>query len=240
MSRPWRSGTERHESWNAWLDQPFHLSFSGLVHVPDQTHLTHHADTDADLNARLDALCAHGWAIWERFEHSAGEPDFHPFVPADYDVVRAALTKLPARGRRFLEWGAASGIITMMADLLGFEAYGIELDASLIATARAVAAEHRSHARFVAGSFLPAGYEWRSQDGDTRTGTIGQGPSGYLQLGHALEDFDVVFAYPWDGEAPMMLDVMRRYGRHDALFLLYDTNLGVRVYRGGREVVEAP
>jgi hypothetical protein len=196
--------------------------------------VTQHAADDAVLRARLDALCADGWAVWERFERTVRRLDFHPFVAADYDVVRAALLRLRAPGRRFLEWGSASGVITAMADVMGFDACGIELDASLVATARALAARHGSRARFVAGSFLPAGYGWRGRDGDARTGTIGDGPSGYLRLGRALDDFDVVFGYPWGGEAPVMRDVMQRYGRRDALLLLHDTNAGVRAYRGGR------
>jgi hypothetical protein len=194
---------------------------------------------DSILHARLDALCADGWAVWERFDRTVRELGFHPFVAADYEVVRAALLPLRAPGRRFLEWGSASGIITIMADLMGFDACGIELDASLVATARALATRHGSRARFAAGSFLPAGYGWRSPDGDTRTGTLGEGPSGYLRLGRALADFDVVFGYPWDGEESVMQDVMQRYGRRDALLLLHDTNDGVRVYRGGREMTGA-
>jgi hypothetical protein len=200
--------------------------------------VTQQVTGDATVHARLDALCAEGWAIWEHFDRTVREPDFHPFVAADYDAVRAALLPLCAPGRRFLEWGSASGIITIMADVMGFDACGIELDASLVTMARTLATRLGSRARFVAGSFLPAGYRWRSRDGDTRTGTIGEGPSGYLQLGRALEDFDVVFGYPWDGEAPVMQDVMQRYGRHDALLLLHDTTAGVRVYRGGRELMD--
>jgi hypothetical protein len=77
-----------------------------------------------------------------------------------------------------------------------------------------------SGARFAAGSLMPTGYRWRAPDGDGRTGTIGSGVSGYLALGKPLEEFDLVFGYPWDGEAPMMLDLMRRYGSPDARFLL--------------------
>ena len=198
--------------------------------------MTHTPLDDPALQARLDALCADGWATWEEFDRTVREPGFHPFVAADYDVVRAALLTLRAPGLRFLEWGSASGIITIMADLMGFEACGIELDPSLVRTARTIAARHASSARFVAGSFLPTGYEWRARDGDTRTGTIGEGPSGYLQLGLALDDFDLVFGYPWGGEKPLMLDVMHRYGRRGALLLLHDTNEGVRAYRDGKEL----
>ena len=202
--------------------------------------MTRRAVGDAPVSARLDAVCAEGWAIWDAFDHTVRARGFHPFVAADYDAVRAVLLGLPARGRRFLEWGSASGVITVMADLLGFDACGIELDAALVATARALADRHGSHARFVVGSFLPEGYRWRAPDGDARPGTIGAGPSGYLQLGRALDEFDVVFGYPWDGEAPLMQDVMRRYGRPDALLLLYDATVGIRAFRGAHELRELP
>ncbi|MGQ0647828.1 MAG: hypothetical protein ACT4P7_09670 [Gemmatimonadaceae bacterium] len=123
-----------------------------------------------------------------------------------------------------------------MADMLGFEACGIELDGDLVATARALATRFDSRARFVVGSFLPQGYRWQPSHGDGRTGTLGTGPSGYLQLGHPLDEFDVVFGYPWGGEEPMMLDLMKRYGRSDALLLMNSVTDGVRVYRGGRDV----
>lgn len=188
------------------------------------------------LHARLDALCADGWALWEQFDRTVRATGFHPFVAADYEAVREALLDVRAPGRRFLEWGAATGVITIMADLMGFEACGIELDPSLVTTARALAARHGSGARFVAGSFLPTGYRWRSPDGDARTGTIGEGDSGYLALGRALDEFDVVFGYPWGGEAPVMRDVFRQYGRPGALLLLHDAVDGVHRYRDGREV----
>lgn len=190
---------------------------------------------DPALDARLDALCADGWEIWERFDRTVREREFHPFVAADYDAVRAALLALRAPGRRFLEWGSATGVITVMADLMGFDACGIELDASLVETARALAARHGSGARFVAGSFMPTGYVPRPEAGGTRTGTIGTGPSGYLALGRSLDDFDVVFGYPWTGEAPVMCDLMEQYGRKDAVLLLWNADGRMRRYRGGRE-----
>ena len=188
------------------------------------------------LEARLEALCTEGWAIWDRFAIEVREQHFHPFVAADYEVVLKALSAHRGPGLRFLEWGSASGVITIMADLLGFEAYGIELDSSLVGTARALAEKFGSGARFAAGSFLPTGYRWQPSDGDGRTGTVGTGMSGYLQLGRSLDDFDVVFGYPWGGEEAMMLDLMASYGRADALLLLHTVNDGVKAYRGGREV----
>jgi len=195
-----------------------------------------HSSDDEALQARLAALCTEGWAIWDRFAENIMERPFHPFVAADYEVVCKTLWPFRRRGLRFLEWGSATGVITIMADMLGFDAYGIEIDSSLNATARDLARQFDSNARFAAGSFLPTGYRWRSRDGDVRTGTLGTGPSAYATLGYSLDDFDMVFAFPWDGEEPMMLDLMQRYGRADALLLLNNATHGIRAYRNGREV----
>ena len=48
-----------------------------------------------------------------------------------------------------------------------------------------------------------------------------------------------MFGYPWGGEAPVMRDVMQRYGRPDALLLLFDADGSVQAYRGGRQPVAA-
>jgi hypothetical protein len=192
-------------------------------------------DDDATVRSRIRALLAEGWEIFERFDREVRQKGFHPFVAADYERVLEALLPLRAPGLRFLEWGSATGVVTIMADLLGFEAYGIELDAGLVDVAQRLAKQFESDARFVTGSFLPAGYKWRPANGDGRLGTIGVGVSAYPTLGHALDDFDVVYAYPWDGEAPMMLDLMRTYGSAKARFLL-NGDEGVQIYRNGRRV----
>jgi len=188
---------------------------------------------DAQLRARLDTLIEEGLDVFERFDREVRTRHFHPFIAADYERVLQTLITLRTPGLRFLELGSATGIITLMADLLGFDAYGIELDASLVTTARALAERHGSRARFVSGSFIPAGYRWRPTTADVgRHGTIGDGASAYAELGYALDDFDLVYAYPWSGEEPMMLDLMRCYGGERARLLLNGDD-GVTVYSGG-------
>lgn len=192
--------------------------------------LPHPDGVDAALGARLTSLCDEGWEIWSRFDTEVREHHWHPFVAANYERVLQTLLKLRRPGLRFLEWGSATGVITIMADLLGFEAYGIELDPELVGIARGLAERFDSQARFAAGSFLPAGYQWKPRDGDGRIGTIGNGASGYLQLRHPLDDFDVVYAYPWPGEEPMMQDLMRCYGDRGARLVLHGGTEGIRVY----------
>lgn len=192
---------------------------------------------DAALRARLAMLSDEGWEIWNRFDTEVRQHSWHPFVAADYERVLTALLALRRPGTRFLEWGSATGVITIMADLLGFEAYGIELDPDLVAIARDLAERWDSGAQFAAGSFLPAGYRWKPRNGDDRIGTIGEGASGYVELGRPLEDFDVVYAYPWNGEEPMMHDLMRCYGGSGARLLLHGGTEGVRVFRDGRREI---
>ena len=73
---------------------------------------------------------------------------------ADSEVVLEALLPHRGPGLKFLEWGSASGVITIMADFLGFQACGIELEGELVEIAEALAARYDSKARFVEGSFL--------------------------------------------------------------------------------------
>ena len=90
------------------------------------------AEISPELRARIAALSDEGWAIWERFDVDVRQDHWHPFVPADYERVLEALVAHRGTGLRFLEWGSATGVITIMAELLGFDAYGVELDPALV------------------------------------------------------------------------------------------------------------
>ena len=184
-------------------------------------------------------MCEEGREYWHRFDAEVRQEEWHPFVAADYGSVYDALVSLRAPGLRFLEWGSATGVVTIMADLLGFDACGIELDANLVRVSRDLAARSASRARFVAGSIIPLGWKWKPADGDSRRGTIGDGTSGYLELGLSLSDFDVVYGFPWMGEEQMMLDLMRSYGRSDAILLLHTAEHGSRIFRG-RHALDGP
>ena len=177
---------------------------------------------DAAVLRKLSELQDEGFELYRRFDTEVRQKNFHPFIPVEYDKVLQLLLELRGPNLKFLEWGSANGVITIMADMLGFEAYGIELDGSLVASARELASKYGSRATFVEGRFLPEGYQWRAHDGDTRLGTVGRGPSGYLALNMPLDQFDIVYGYPWDGERRIMHDVFRRYARPDAILLMPD------------------
>lgn len=188
-------------------------------------------ENEPALRIRLAELCEEGWEIWDQFDRDKGVGEFHPFVAADYDEVLTTLLAFRAPGKKFLEWGSASGVVTIVADLLGFQAFGIELDPDLVAIAQALAERVGSGATFTQGSFLPQGYRFRPPDGDGRMGTIGHGESGYQKMGRPMDEFDLVFGFPWGGEEALMLDLARAYGRADGTLLLQTVNQGVQIYR---------
>lgn len=188
-------------------------------------------DLPPEVLERLEALHEEGRTIFERFERDVRSAEFHPFKPANYDAVVDALLPFVGECRTFLEWGSATGVIAIAADLIGFEAYGIEIDAALVEVAEDLARRHRSTARFAAGSLLPDGYEWRSPSGDPRLGTIETGESGYAKLGMPLSEFDLVYGYPWSGEAAMMHDIMERCGADGARLMINRGREGVHVVR---------
>ena len=116
-----------------------------------------------------------------------------------------------------------------MADLLGFEACGIEIEPVLVDEARELANKHQSSARFATGSFLAASYEWVSENGDKRLGSVAVGEPAYAELGYDLADFDWVYAYPWPGEAAVIRDLVRRCGAPHAQLLLHGYSGGVEL-----------
>lgn len=187
-------------------------------------------DLPRELLARIEALNEEGRTIFDRFERDVRSAEFHPFKPANYDSIVDMLLPYVGECRTFLEWGSATGVIAITADLLGFEAYGIEIDASLVDMANDLARRYDSDASFAAGSLLPEGYEWRSPSGDPRLGTIETGESGYAKLGLELGDFDLVYGYPWSGEAAMMRDIMERCGADGARLMINGGREGVHVF----------
>jgi len=182
-------------------------------------------EIDTATRQRLDALIDEGQRVWRRFDEDVRSRNWHPFMPADYRSMVEALIPLRAPGLRFLEWGSATGVITIAADMLGFEAYGIEIDPQLVDIAREIASKFDSNARFAAGSLFPDDYEWLSAEGDPRRGTLStDARAGYAGLGLELQDFDIVFGYPWGGEEPIMRDLMKKRAAPHARLMM--TGLG--------------
>jgi len=91
------------------------------------------------------------------------------FVPSQYEHAWNVLSTLK-RGK-LCEWGSGLGIVVGLAELLGYDAYGIELDADLASSSRELLAAHGLSAPIYTGSYFELNlaaeyyyvYSWPSQ-----------------------------------------------------------------------------
>ena len=87
---------------------------------------------------------------------------------------------------------------------------------------------------FGLGSFLPHGYAAGPELLDGEFQAIGEGEPAWDELGEDLDAFDLVFCYPWPGDEGIVLDLVQRCARPDALLLFYRAGDGVELYRRGQ------
>lgn len=156
------------------------------------------------------------------------------YVPCDHELVFAGLRALRADrsiGHRFCEWGSGFGVVTGIAALLGFDATGIEVDRELVAASRELLAERSLRAQICHGSFVPDAYAARERLSDLETRTVLSAGDAYGDMDRDLDDFDVVYAYPWPTEEEQYCDVFRRHADHGAVLLTFSRAEGLRAYR---------
>lgn len=178
----------------------------------------------------LERLIQEGTVAWDEFSAMASDR-FHLFIPCDHLGAYEELRKLRSQATSFVEFGSAAGIVTIMADLLGFDAYGIEIEPWLIDCSTELASEFGSSATFAEGTFVAPEYqdeiELLSSDSFTPT----DGANAFDELGMDLSDFDLIFAYPWPGDEEWLYELIRRHARPGAVLLTYDVTEGFRVTR---------
>lgn len=185
-------------------------------------------DPDSELLAEFHSLWAEADRLWERHHATLA---FHGYVSADYPTVYASLARLRGNVSSVLEWGSGLGIVTIMASRLGFEAYGIEAEPGLLVHSERLAEAYGPNARFAQGSFIPDDFDWNPTNGDVVYRTDIDAASAYEELDMELQDFDLVYAYPWPEEHTLYHNIMRQYARRDAMLLTYDAREGAELVR---------
>ena len=167
---------------------------------------------------------------WREFSNSL-EGAFHHFLPADYGLVLESLVELRSRADSFLELGSGVGTVTILADLVGFQATGIEIEPELVRLSYALAEQFDSRAEFVEGSFVPVEFRDEIALQDPDFPAVTDGIDAFEELGMEISDFDLVYAYPWPGEEEWMMELVRRFSGPQTLFLAYRGEEGIRTYQ---------
>jgi hypothetical protein len=122
-----------------------------------------------------------------------------------------------------------------MASLLGYEAYGIEVEPELLALGRELAgkhcSEHMSRPVFGTGSFIPAEFDPRRTREDEFHRTQVDQPPAYDEIDMQLRDFDLVYAFPWPEEWTVFSRIIRKCAAPNTLLLRYDAREGLSLTR---------
>ena len=163
------------------------------------------------------------------------------YVPSNAEDAYRALVWIRqnnlAEGNRFCEWGSGFGMITLLAALAGFDATGVEIVESLYEEAVQLADDLNIPARFLNDDSVPEGFEYAS-DG---TGEAGALTSSFLlpsQEGEResffepvipMEELDVIYCYPWPGEAGMIEDLFDATAAEGTLLVTYCETDRIRI-----------
>lgn len=176
----------------------------------------------------LEKLWADADAIWDQ---RGTESSFSGYVSADYPAIYRTLKSLRPNTHTFLEWGSGLGVVTIMASLLGYDAYGIEVEADLVDVAMDLAQHNAVSPKFAVGSFIPDEFCGNTIEGDVFQNTQEDAAAGYEQLDMELRDFDLVYAYPWPEEHQIFRKIIRNFASPNTYFLQYDAREGLALSR---------
>lgn len=158
------------------------------------------------------------------------------FHSSNFTMVHHALAEIVDRNwaqqnARLLEWGSGLGVVSCLWSRRGGPACGIEADRELTVLARKLAAAFSLDARFVCGNFMPP-EAWSLVDSlDDPARLTRDGPCGYELLDAALDQFAIVFAYPWPGERRLIEDVFDQFAAPGALLLSFHGGDELRLQR---------
>jgi hypothetical protein len=178
----------------------------------------------ADARGRVDAF----------IESRLADP-VPAFVPSDYTLVYGALRYVAdahlAAGRHFCEWGSGAGVIACLAAMVGFEACGIEFESDLVDVANRLAQDHGLSVEFASGNLVPHGGQKIAEEVDEFEWLAVGGADAYEKLGLEIDDFDVIFAFPWPGEERVLERIFDRFAADGAILVTFNDTEGIRLFR---------
>jgi SAM-dependent methyltransferase len=170
----------------------------------------------------------------EAFQDRWDRPQIEQFVAADYRLVFQSLAWMlqsqPLLGHRFLEWGCGFAVVSALAAQLGLDAIGFESEQDLLAEGRKTVREWGAPVELIHGNFLPRGAELLADD--PMLPSLGHDVAcGYDSIGLDLDDFAIVYGYPWPGEDSFHEAVFDRYAAPGAILMFFCGPNDVRLWR---------
>ena len=128
-----------------------------------------------------------------------------------------------APGIRFCELGCGFGVVTCLASMLGYEAYGLEIEQSLLEGGISLASDYDLGCHFVLGSYRPVNHinqamgKAASLDGIDYKNDKGAEPTPDF----SPFDFELVYAYPWPAEIKFLEQQFSLRAKPGSLYVAY-------------------
>lgn len=161
----------------------------------------------------------------EIFDNTHASNPLPAFVASDFALANHVLAQIVryglAPGDRFCEWGSGFGVVTLLAANHGLQAFGIEIEPELVDESQKLADDFEIDAEFVCGSMIPTGVEVEVnyETNIAWLETTGQGAYETLELD--IDDFDIIYAYPWPGEELTIDDLFWDHASRGALLVTF-------------------
>lgn len=197
------------------------------IEIPDSIRQLKLSERAAEMideaNERIEAFMLADQAVIENFVTC----DFHLLAHAMEWIKQNHLTT----GNRFCEWGCGFGIAAMLAAIDGMESVGIEIESDLVDQASDLADALGINARFYCDSFVPREAAEPLEEFSDVKHVDTQESDVYQEIGLAIDDFDLFFAFPWPGENGFFETVLDCCGASGSMLLTYRGREGMHLLR---------
>lgn len=166
------------------------------------------------------------------------------FIPSDAIAIYNALDFITSEdfplGRVYCEWGSGYGIGSCFAALLGYEAYGIEIETELATASEELANDFGINIQIINSDYMPEGFECGNGIGGAELVRSEQQVFGYGNcdevaryegMDHGLDEVDLFFIYPWPGEQEFVQEFFHAVAADGAILLAYYGENDLCAYR---------
>lgn len=203
--------------------------------APRLIHLEFDWDDTAEIPAATERILVDADQALQAYWDQWHKQPIEQYVACDFRDVWRAMSQLTesklARGNTFCEWGCGFGIVTGLASQLGWEAVGIEAEAFLVEQAKRFLQRNQLAGEVLHGNFLPPGSERLARSQSDHASLFHQVENAYEKHDLQLDDYAVIFAYPWPGEHHFLQEVFRCYGGEDSLMLMFLGPYEIELFR---------
>ena len=166
------------------------------------------------------------------------------FIPSDAELFFHGLQHITDEGlplgRVFCEWGSGFGVATGLAALLGYDAYGVEIEPSLVDASRALASHQNIDITILEHDYMPEGFECYDGVGGAELVvpeefTYGRDDIGssarYDGMEPSLTEVDVFYKFPWPGDQEFTQEFFDAVAGDGAILLSYHGDKDLCAYR---------